>query len=1347
MKSILKPYDQPPSVQPDNQQTQCGFNLSADDCRSSPEMLRSLMQQLASETRSARLDAYLSLGGALKAHDGAPPLEDLADFIGPLMQFIRRDLTAEVADTSAIDTPLATQAIKLAIALLWFPQVSRKMNSDFCTYLVDHAIRSIENPNIPKALTNHYMHFLGQQKFSSQVMTMARATRLLNTLDGSADSVRGNSAAAERLLIYQRLLAQAPSVMASNPVLWVDHLFVGMLSSVAGVRSRAINFGTDAALTLGIQKAVSSTVSDVFNRDFEGGTFAAYLADRLQKMALDKVDSHHVPRIWTVVILFLRSKHHQLERWEHMKCWLEIMEKCFNSSDIQLKFQANLAWNRFVLAVNPDEDTDRNMIQTLHRPISGQLKRRAQGKTSKETRKFALSSLCNLLYYSMPPMSSYSRLDLYWQEYVSRVFRSFLGSSAQEANQGCYVLAAMFDGSQTKSWDINRAIDLNLVRPEEISRLDPRWVRSRTNTIIQVIELALSRAPWIIASAVEPPVKQLWTNFIGTLADAGVKEIKVSSDLMEAIASLFNMLQRIWERGPDALGKPSENPEEDFVRRFTFLCNTMLNGLGTISFTEKVLSQDFEGHYESVATTSASRKLKNYAVPPTSPIILLFRLFSKPPFPLTPSETYYAAVRSLLDRCLFSRSSMNFSKELLADCAGVLDTPPDADSPIVSIELGNVLTSLAREHTIDWTLMPHTAPNNTDDGSIHLETDQGLSRESEALAVEVTDHEPHTPLSPNREIFLDAPSSPISITFSGRAVEDDDFGASESIPEVQIEALAVSMASAEEMENLKPSVTTIDPRELHCDGSQSDHDLVSTAQPSAVCKDTAVIGPDARPELDTIAISGGAFGLADVTSTEFRTQTSLDISENMKTSLESKAVISTDSNQTADSEMLTTNDPELLQHRTESNTQESFARDTETPTRSRKRKRRVPLGSAEISSKRMKHEVPPRTDLDDAVQKHTNVDAAPLVPIAAASDISLRAISPPNAPSNEAPSASAVQSDLSLRSTRATIITPPKQLGLDFSSAHILSKRTRGKRNHLGMAPHKGLDLTESVQSPLEKHHQGSQEDMTSSHTESSAGVHSFPVDGKSAHRSQAAPTDPSSSRSKKKRSSIPSDDRAKPNESLEHEGMAEAQGEEHLPELMSTRSQRRRSSRLSGALSMTVFENDASYDTDKSMPAQLQKSSEDEPKTNVPPRRIESSPVLRKKRGRPKRKALDVEERERSLEPGASEVEQPDEGFQHKPRDGDHHMVNADIDVEESEKAQMTESVQSVASNKAIGDRSQAKKDKKAVERPSRTPLIADLTRILGDFRKARLDEQDIREMQSVVSDLFIALQEARDD
>ncbi|KAI9779431.1 MAG: hypothetical protein M1839_007396 [Geoglossum umbratile] len=673
-KSILKPFERPVPLHPADFSLLPGQGISPHSYANFANMLQSVVQQLAGAVRSSRLDAYIAISGTLKAYqDGTPDLEAMTKQMGLFMQFIQRDMCATL-DSGALDTALITKSLKLLAIFFWSPQLSAALNDEFRSFVLDRAIAAIEDAQVPKALTIHYTHLLVQQKFPPQIITASRASKLITALH--KDHIKGTGLTAERLGVYQRLLIQARQVMISRAAEWMEYLFSSMLSTIKEIRSRAVDFGMEAGIALGAVREVSRATSSLFNRETDGTIFAEYLGKRLSKMVAEKEDGPHAAKMWSVVVLFFRSRPHQLEHWEHIQLWLRVIQECFNSGDMTIRNHANLAWNKLVYSISLDAETSEKTIKMLRIPISGPLEKKGNDKFSVNGRQMALASLCNLLYYSLSPRAPAKQLDLCWDEYVDEILGKVFLSGVGESDQACRILAALFDGSQPKSWTIDRVTQAGAITAEELPRLDSKWVRSRTNRILKIVEVALGRASWNDTVNDEAPVQRLWLNFTKTISDAGSLEVKTSNELMEAMAHIFNMFQRVWKAGPRTLNVGNKQPKDAYLRRFSFLVQTAMANIGAICFTERVLSLDPQQLFEAVSTPTHRSSSGSHAPRlSVSPVLHLFLFYLQPPVGVVITPFYYDMVRELLEACCNSRGSRRTRLELLKQCVQALPAP------------------------------------------------------------------------------------------------------------------------------------------------------------------------------------------------------------------------------------------------------------------------------------------------------------------------------------------------------------------------------------------------------------------------------------------------------------------------------------------------------------------------------------------------------------------------------------------------------------------------------------------------------------------------------------------------
>ena len=620
-KSILKPYDLTSNLE--------YISSKKKDRKPVPEMLEDLCRELASTSRSPRLDAYLALNDCLKAYKDVPDRQALENKLPLLTGFIRRDLTAVLNDAGAMDIQLITQALKLLTTLVWtLPSITSLLHDEFCTFVVDRAITSFgESQNISKAIVCHYLHVLSIQKFGPKIMTNDRVGRLLDTIQEI--HVKGNGIVGQRLIVYRRLLSQAKSLMAARASDWVDHLFTGMLSTLKEVRRRAVDFGLEAALNLGSVSQTSRCVLEIFDRrSSEGKRFRDLLISRLNDMIGSPDECSHVPPIWSIVILFFQSRRSQLEHWEHMRDWVSVIQKCFNSSDKKTKFQATLAWNRLIYTVNPDVTTKNSMLRMLRQPMMPLDRKSNTKKSPTHAKSSASSSYCTLLYYVFRPGSSFEQLDRSWAECVDPILPASLSASESDTTFACQILISLFGDAQQKPWAENRGHEGHIVKPEELPRLDPRWTRLRASTIMKIFEIMFISANWQTSKNEEAWILQAWSSFTRALGDAGSKEVKISAESLGAIAHILNSVKHFWfYNNSNMQTPPDSDPNQSILlRRLISLVKLAVENLGYIVFAEKRLTRSTDELFEAAETPSSRTSHAKGVL--SSPVVHLIEMLS-----------------------------------------------------------------------------------------------------------------------------------------------------------------------------------------------------------------------------------------------------------------------------------------------------------------------------------------------------------------------------------------------------------------------------------------------------------------------------------------------------------------------------------------------------------------------------------------------------------------------------------------------------------------------------------------------------------------------------------------------
>ena len=653
-KSILKACT-------DNTGDPSGNEVVAFDNTNFPAMLRSITQHLTSASRTSRLDAYSTLLACLSAYDEIPEAHELAEKVAEITGYIRRDITAKNEGDGSLDTQLAIQALKLTIVFLCTPNIAAMIPEDFCSFILERSIMSLEDEACPKMVLTHYMQLLEKQKFASKHMTSDRVNRLISVLEFVTARVKGNRVVGHRLMIYQRLVSQAKLLMISRVQSWIDHLVSGMLSTIKDIRSRAIVFGVDASLQLGTTGSVSQACLEVFSRASADGTRVVdFLSSRLIEMATLKEDGIHVPQIWSVMIMFLRGRRRLLEGWEHLRTWLVVIQRCFNSNDGQTKSQANFAWNRLIFAINLDTSTSNSMAKMLRQPIVSQLERKVSDKNSKLAKQIARSSYCTLLYYALRPTATHVQLDHYWDLYVDQILPSCFTVDKNDINHACDILSALFSGNgKPKIWEENRANN-RLINPEDLPCLDPKWIRLRTARIMQVFHKLFDVADWQLRKDGDAPIVLAWRSFSSALGNAGGKEVKVSMDALNAIAQIVNEIKLLLERSNskparERIAPSSKADQLETFEKIGILINETAAKVGNIPFLERRLIRNSQDSFEAAENPPGRSSRGSASL--NSPVVHLLNLLLSNVQHVPTVASYIDSLKTVLNISLQSATS------------------------------------------------------------------------------------------------------------------------------------------------------------------------------------------------------------------------------------------------------------------------------------------------------------------------------------------------------------------------------------------------------------------------------------------------------------------------------------------------------------------------------------------------------------------------------------------------------------------------------------------------------------------------------------------------------------------
>ncbi|EER45492.1 telomere length regulator protein [Histoplasma capsulatum H143] len=617
------------------------------------------------------LSPFPQSSGLSKRH--IPDEGALADQVETFSQYIRRDICEVSGIYQPLDIKLVRQALKLLAMFIYEPNFSSRLPDDLEDFVIDHAIASLQNPNVPKTVAIEYMRVLSMQKCSPKVMTSNRVTLLLSVLKDITNRVEGKAVLAHRLAIYRELLLLPQSTMASHADLWMDHLITALLHNLKDIRTRAIKVGKLAAMAMGPNTTVSVALREVLDVTLENGSlFVAELCDRLSAMISSPDSGSQVPQIWSVIILLLRTKRWSIDNWPHLKDWLLVIQRCFNCSDIMTKSQALMAWDLFVYALSPNESTSTDITKILFRPILSQIERKKSDKQGILVNQ-AFTSYHRLLYYAFRPSASHSRLAFFWTIYIGNPFSGNLNSDPTNNERLCRILSYLLWNQQPKIWEEDKIgiIKGTTLEPEDLPRLDCRWIRSRLPIILPVFKSLFKSSAWNDDDIAKSGIGLSWTNLSKALSDAGSNEITPSSESMQAIASILGTLQRVWRTAPLSLNANGDTRNDTFYKRFQFLLTTVVSSTGPTIFTDKLFAQISQDRFQTATTPAHNRQSVDNNV--KSPLLHLLHLITFSPLPSsTISPAYFQLLHVIIEMGVQGKTSRYAKLEVLRQFADLL---------------------------------------------------------------------------------------------------------------------------------------------------------------------------------------------------------------------------------------------------------------------------------------------------------------------------------------------------------------------------------------------------------------------------------------------------------------------------------------------------------------------------------------------------------------------------------------------------------------------------------------------------------------------------------------------------
>ncbi|KAI9726817.1 MAG: hypothetical protein M1828_000673 [Chrysothrix sp. TS-e1954] len=638
---------------------------------STRNMLEDCIQQLRDADITARFEAYGTLIKVLKSFENSPNSQSsydnnanhgstLRSRLPLLEEYLRRDIAVSGRKPEIDKLNLSRQALKTATAFFWdLDSGGPVISSDFATWLANHALSVAESPQKPKGLLKRHLNIFTFHPFCKRVLNTHRASRLLTILEGAGDVSSSDDFIIRRLVIYQRLTETCPDLMLTKIRTWFPAVFGGLISRIPSHQRRALTVGTKAAHTFGATSQAGKAIREFLEQQpREAKTNFGELEARLYSMLKTGEEGAIVPQIWSLFVLFQRSKKNNLLHWHHWAAWQGVIQKCFNCSSSDVNVNAFHAWDHLIYSIASSSGAI-SSNHSLRQPVIGQLCRSQKSKSTIRTKQAAFSTYRMLLYYSLRSSTSPANRDLAWKHFVHEVLAKLARNSLQD-RKVCEMISTILFNSTLQDCSIDRftrdfedrAGNCNL------PRMDSSWIRRNTALILQSVEPYLFTDWSSLARDVSrAPQLEMWKALLNAILEAGSKEIKTAVDLERAIAEITSTLWR--------LQNASENDRSTTYlhHQVWLLCHACVTILGPRIFVDNFLL------FNGCEAYSIAKDQTGVPGPLKSPLSVILRAeYWTTHLNSSPAEMVHD-ISDLLGRCLDTIPSARRQLELVCSFA------------------------------------------------------------------------------------------------------------------------------------------------------------------------------------------------------------------------------------------------------------------------------------------------------------------------------------------------------------------------------------------------------------------------------------------------------------------------------------------------------------------------------------------------------------------------------------------------------------------------------------------------------------------------------------------------------
>lgn len=631
------------------------------------KMLDEIFTQLASSDKSARLDAYQSLAAAMKKYNDMPKFEEFIRRVPALFDFIRRDLELRKGDDHR-DGQLSHEALKLATLLAWRDPAT--LSDSAKEVLLDQCIEVLVDTTASKLLTNNCLFLLSCQSFNKN-LNQPRVVKILKALSKIDERVSGSQVKSLRVDTYRKFVSQCPKAMTGNVGLWLVPLMEGMLSDRNDVATKALSCGREAATKLGSELEVSKAMEQLLkttipvrtsekacdkeqNNSSTPKIYAEHLVSRLQRIAKDKSRSELVPQIWSVVILFLQRRRSVLTKAPTKEHLFRLLQFCLNKVPITTKTRAIIAWRDLIYTLRAEMHQDRATLDLLSLVFAGAFQRNDGEKARNEVE----TTYCTFLYFAIWPKASTETITWVWNKRITSLLKMDNPKSHVRPEFALRVIGALLGTQQQVGWDAEKALSGPPLQPEDLPRIEPKWVVANIDSILDVLENHIKAA----GSETDASVYTVWDAFNRCIVETRSHEIRPSSVTMTALASMLSFALKY------ASEMDSSRPVTDQKSRPLACLSRLLFGtfstFGLIPCNEKVLSVD----EHNVVHANESAKSTDGTDGTHSGIdIALVMLLSSCLTPCEPPSAFGDLLGLIIDRKLAAGTNCSKRLQILAE--------------------------------------------------------------------------------------------------------------------------------------------------------------------------------------------------------------------------------------------------------------------------------------------------------------------------------------------------------------------------------------------------------------------------------------------------------------------------------------------------------------------------------------------------------------------------------------------------------------------------------------------------------------------------------------------------------